>query len=114
MSKNQSLFALSVIALFTLFLLIGCVGHDESVARQSTVCNVVEDSAITTAIKAKYLTDKKVGVLDIFVETNNGVVILTGTAPTKPIVDRAVRLAKSVDGVKHVIARIKVTYSKEN
>jgi hyperosmotically inducible protein len=63
---------------------------------------VLSDAEITTAVKTKLLADKTVGGLKIDVDTNNGVVTLTG--PVKSAAERtqALRLARETKGVKHV------------
>jgi len=69
---------------------------------------VVTDSAITTSLKAKFLADSTVRSADISVDTNNGVVTLSGTAPSPAAHDLAVGLARKTDGVKRVDDQIKV------
>src|SRR5690348_6409904 len=48
---------------------------------------VIDDSAITTSIKAKLLADKKTSAVNIGVETTNGIVTLTG--PVRSAAERA-------------------------
>lgn len=62
----------------------------------------LSDAAITAKVKAKYLDDKRLKDSDISVTTANGVVSLTGTAPTSDAKDAAETLAKTVDGVLNV------------
>ena len=69
---------------------------------------VVTDSAITTSLKAKFLADSTVRGADISVDTNNGVVTLSGTAPSPAAHSLALDLARSTDGVKRVDDQIKV------
>ena len=69
---------------------------------------IVSDSAITTSLKAKFLADSTVRNADISVDTNNGVVTLSGTAPSQAAHDLALGLARSTDGVKRVEDQIKV------
>ena len=66
--------------------------------------NVVDDAAITTAVKSKLLADKMVSGLDIHVVTNNGVVELNGNVKTDSEANTAIELASSVNGVKDVDA----------
>ncbi len=63
----------------------------------------VKDSAITTKVKAK-LAEKHVSSLtDIKVDTDkDGVVWLSGQAPTKDAKDLAEMLAKNTEGVRKV------------
>lgn len=62
----------------------------------------IDDAAITTALKGKYVLDDELKAHDINVDTVNGVVTLTGAAPSQAAIDRATTIAKSVDGVKDV------------
>lgn len=62
----------------------------------------IDDAAITTALKGKYVLDPDLKAIDINVDTVNGVVTLTGAAPSPAAVDKATTVAKTVDGVKDV------------
>lgn len=62
----------------------------------------IDDAAITTALKGKYVLDDELKAHDINVDTVNGVVTLTGAAPSQPAIERATSIAKTVDGVKDV------------
>jgi hyperosmotically inducible protein len=65
--------------------------------------NAVKDAAITTAVKAKFIADSSVKGLRIDVDTDNGVVTLTGAASSRAEADRAVVLARNTDGVVRVV-----------
>lgn len=62
----------------------------------------IDDAAITTALKGKYVIDSDLKAIDINVDTVNGVVTLTGAAPSAAAVEKATTVAKTVDGVKDV------------
>lgn len=62
----------------------------------------IDDAAITTALKGKYVLDPDLKAIDINVDTMNGVVTLTGAAPSPAAVEKATTVAKTVDGVKDV------------
>lgn len=68
----------------------------------------IDDSVITTKIKAKFVKDKQVRADNIEIKTVNGAVELTGTARTKAKAAHAVALARQVKGVKSVTNNIKV------
>ena len=68
----------------------------------------VDDTLITTRVKARMATDKLVSATNISVKTVNGVVELSGTAKSKAEVDQALAIARGVDGVKSVKNDIKV------
>ena len=61
-----------------------------------------DDAAITTKIKAIYAKDKAVSALKIHVDTDKGVVTLTGNAKSKDEASKAAEIAKSVNGVTSV------------
>lgn len=63
----------------------------------------IEDSVITTKVKAAFAKDKVVSATDIKVETDsNGLVQLSGTAKSKKEAEKAALLAKNVKGVTAV------------
>lgn len=69
---------------------------------------VIDDSAITAKIKAIYAKDKAVSAMKIHVDTDKGVVKLTGNAKSKEEAAKAVEIAKSVHGVSSVKNEIAV------
>ncbi|HTD90488.1 MAG TPA: BON domain-containing protein [Burkholderiales bacterium] len=69
---------------------------------KASVGEVVDDSVITTKIKADMAKDKAVSATSIKVETDKGVVQLSGTAKSKAEVDKAVVIATAVKGVTSV------------
>ncbi|MDG9928435.1 MULTISPECIES: BON domain-containing protein [Pseudomonas] len=64
----------------------------------------VTDTWITSKVKASFLADDSISGLDIKVETNQGVVSLSGVVPTDAERDLAVEKAKTIKGVKAVSA----------
>ena len=62
----------------------------------------VEDSWITTKVKADLLVDDQTKGLDINVSTTNGVVTLAGRLDSAAQVDKAVSIARGIKGVKSV------------
>lgn len=69
-----------------------------------TLPGKANDGWITTKVKSKLAAAKNVKSTDISVETNEGMVTLTGTVPTKSAKNHAVKDAKSIKGVKSVDA----------
>jgi len=69
------------------------------------------DSAVTAKIKGKLATNSETSAIKIGVETNAGVVTLTGTVPTETEKGKAEQLAKNTDGVKSVTNKITVDTS---
>ena len=72
------------------------------VREQQTVGSYVDDSAITTAVKAKFAEDKTVNAVAISVETLKGTVQLSGFAKSQAEKNRAGEVARSVKGVTEV------------
>ena len=68
----------------------------------------VADSAITAQVKTAFLADAAVKGLQVNVETHDGVVMLSGALDTAANVDRAVTIAKGIEGVKSVDSRLAV------
>lgn len=68
----------------------------------------IDDAAITTTIKGKYLADTTLKGLDINVDTDQGVVMLTGTVQDQAARDHATEIAKGVEGVVTVNNELKV------
>ncbi|MBP1150119.1 MULTISPECIES: BON domain-containing protein [unclassified Methylocaldum] len=69
---------------------------------------VIDDTVITTKIKAAYVRDPVVGALDIHVDTIKGVVYLSGLANSEAEKEKAATLAKTVEGVVEVKNNIQV------
>lgn len=66
------------------------------------------DPALTTVVKGKLTADTTVSALKIDVDTEGGVVTLTGTVKSQAEKDQALRLARETDGVKSVTDRLTV------
>ncbi|HEX7644064.1 MAG TPA: BON domain-containing protein [Burkholderiaceae bacterium] len=79
-------------------LLAGCAATAD---RESTG-QVIDDSVITAKVKAKLVDDFALKGLQIQVETNRGVVKLTGYVTLQTSIAQAVADASSVEGVVSV------------
>lgn len=62
----------------------------------------VADAAITASVNADLAKDPDLSALKINVDTNNGHVVLRGTAPSDEAKQRATQLASNVKGVTSV------------
>lgn len=69
---------------------------------QETAGSYVDDTAITTAVKAKFVEDKSVDATAIKVETLNGTVQLSGFAKSGTEKSKAEALARNTKGVRSV------------
>lgn len=70
--------------------------------------NMLGDAGITAAIKTKMLADTTVGGLKIDVDTENGVVVLTGNVNSAAERKRALEIARETEGVKSVKDQLKI------
>jgi osmotically-inducible protein OsmY len=73
----------------------------------------VGNAALTTKVKTKFLADDDISGLKIDVDSNNGIVTLTGTVSTAAEKARALKAARSTEGVKSVVDRLKVAKSSK-
>ncbi len=88
----------------SLLIMSGC-----AVTRgQESVGAYVDDTAITTAVKARFVEDKTVAASSIRVETLKGTVMLSGFAKDSTERSNAEALAWKVAGVKAVKNEIAV------
>jgi osmotically-inducible protein OsmY len=82
--------------------------QDNSAVAVNKTGAVVADSVITTKVKADIFKEPELKSMAIHVETEKGVVMLSGFVDSKADADKAVRLAKGVEGVTTVKSAIKV------
>ena len=88
----------AVLASLVLITATGC-----AVTRgQESVGAYVDDTAITTAVKARFVDNKIVDAASISVETLNGVVMLSGFAKSSSEKSSAEAVTWKVAGVKSV------------
>ena len=94
----------ATIAAVTLLGATGC-----AVTRgQESVGAYVDDTAITTSVKARFIDNKDVDASSIRVETLNGTVMLSGFAKNTLEKTTAGNIAMKVNGVKTVKNEISV------
>ena len=70
--------------------------------------DALADAAITAKVKSAFLADVDVKGFSIDVDTADGVVSLKGTLEQRTQADKAVAIARRIDGVKSVNSRIEV------
>ncbi|MFD1804220.1 molecular chaperone OsmY [Mixta tenebrionis] len=73
----------------------------------------MDDSAITAKAKAALVDDETVKSTDISVETDKGVVTLSGFVSSQDQAEKAVALVKKVEGVKSVSDKLHVKDSEK-
>jgi osmotically-inducible protein OsmY len=81
-----------------IFAFVGCASTP---TRESTG-EYVDDSVITTKIKSLLLKDEFTNSFHISVKTYRGVVQLSGSVDSQKTIDKAGKIASSVQGVKSV------------
>lgn len=96
--KYLSLFFYTCLISFALPNIVGCASTEKS----ERVGEYVDDSVITTKVKAQLLGEPKLKSAEIGVETYKGVVQLSGFVTSQGDIDRAVEIARSVKGVSSV------------
>ena len=95
--------------LFTVLLTLGVAGcASDKPMPGSTVGSFMDDSYLTSAVKTKLAVDEGLKSFHIKVITEHQVVTLSGTLPSTALRDEAVKVAKSVDGVKDVVSEIEI------
>ena len=87
---------LAVAMLLALF--VGCASTESS----SGTGEYIDDTVITTKIKAVIFNETTLKSSEVNVETYKGVVQLSGFVNSQGDIDTAVRLARGVKGVKSV------------
>jgi osmotically-inducible protein OsmY len=75
---------------------------------QETVGGYVDDTAITTSVKARFVENRQVDASSIKVETLNGTVLLSGFAKNNTERTTAESIAREVGGVRMVRNEISV------
>jgi osmotically-inducible protein OsmY len=74
----------------------------EPAAAEEKAGEYIDDSVLTTKVKAALLEEKNLKSLDISVESTDGVVTLSGKVASSAQIKQAVDVAKHVKGVKDV------------
>ena len=95
--KARNIYALFFLSLFSLTLL-GCGATS---TREGTG-EYIDDTVITTKVKAAILNTASLKVSEINVETFKGVVQLSGFVNSRGDIDKAVTVARQVKGVTSV------------
>ncbi|HXE40974.1 MAG TPA: BON domain-containing protein [Azonexus sp.] len=86
------------VALLYAFML-GCAAS----AKHESTGDYVDDTVITTKVKAAILEDSALKVTEINVETSKGRVQLSGFVSSRDQIERASEVTRKVKGVKSVI-----------
>ena len=73
----------------------------------SNAAAVLDDTAVTTKVKAAFAADPNLSAVLINVDTKDGVVSLSGPVKTPADAEHAAKLAQAVEGVKSVVHDLK-------
>jgi len=90
--------AIKIVAIMLIAVFLGCASTP---TRESTG-EYIDDSTITTKVKAAIFSDPSQKVFQINVETFKGEVQLSGSVDSDQIVNKAGEVARGVGGVKSV------------
>jgi osmotically-inducible protein OsmY len=91
----------SISASVLAILLVSALGCAGSATRESTG-EYIDDTWITTKVKAALIDDSVVRATEVNVETFKGVVQLSGFVSSQEAMDQAVLITRSVSGVTSV------------
>lgn len=87
-----------------LALFVGCAGT----ATQESTGDYIDDTVLTTKVKAAVFNEASLKSAEINVETFKGVVQLSGFVSSQADINKAVEIAREVPGVKSVTNDMRV------
>ena len=91
-----------IIRCLVLLMVIAVFAGYASIANSESTGEYVDDSVITTKVKALLAEDDFLKSFQISVETYKGSVQLSGFVDSQKAIDKAVEITRSVKGVKSV------------
>ncbi|WP_018950158.1 BON domain-containing protein [Thioalkalivibrio sp. ALMg11] len=86
------------LTLLLALLLAGCAASNE----RQTVGEYVDDSVITTKVKAALFNEPSLSGFEVSVETYEGRVQLSGFVSSQEDINKAVEITRGVEGVRSV------------
>jgi osmotically-inducible protein OsmY len=96
--RKRNIFISYLVMLMLIATFVACA----STPKQESTGDYVDDSVITTKVKALLAKDDFLRSFEIGVETRKGVVQLSGFVGTQDAVNKAGQIASGVGGVKSV------------
>jgi osmotically-inducible protein OsmY len=96
------------LALALMLSLVGAQAGMTAADKSEKVEKFVDDTAITTAVKAKLAKDKIKTLVRVSVDTVGGVVTLTGTVESADQKKHAEEVARGVKGVSKVVNDLQI------
>ena len=103
MHSGRKYSGILVLLVLVQFLLAGCTTLTGETAGQS-----IDDTVLTSEIKARLGDEKLINTTRISVKTERGVVYLTGAVGTSEERNKAISIAKNVKGVREVVDHLEV------
>jgi len=97
-----------VIRFSVLLMLIAMFAGCASTPQKSSTGDFIDDSVITTKIKAQLAKDDLLKSFQISVESRKGIVQLSGFVDSQRAVDKADQIARGVEGVQSVMNNLVV------
>jgi len=91
------------VALAALFFMTGCQAMTGETAGQN-----IDDGTLTTYVKTQLAGERLNTLSRVGVETNNGIVVLTGEVETPTEKSRAGTVSSQVKGVRQVVNNLQV------
>jgi osmotically-inducible protein OsmY len=76
------------------------------IAQLSAAANAAQDASISATVQSQLALDGELRTSGIQVDTFQGRVALSGTAPNDPARERAAQIAAGVDGVRSIDNRL--------
>jgi len=86
----------------------GIVIREKAREAGNAISDATANTRITAAIKAKLFAEPGVSALSINVDTNDGLVTLSGTVSSHEQIAKAIKIAMETDGVTKVISTLQV------
>jgi hyperosmotically inducible protein len=99
---RRTLVSFGVATALSVCMAAGAMAQESPTPHSDGVGAAVGDSAITAKVKSSFMGDERLKGSHIKVVTTNGVVTLTGSAPTSDSKSAAEELAQDVKGVRSV------------
>lgn len=90
-------------------LVVACSSTEQAAEKTG---QYIDDAAISTKVRASIANELKMYIIDVDVETHDGVVQLSGFVDHPDVKRRAGAVAASVEGVKRVVNDLVVTVKK--
>lgn len=83
---------------------------DQTITKQANIAGqAIDDTTITAKVKSALLNEPGMQSMKITVDTEKGIVTLSGSADSQAKIDKAIKLAGAVDGVQSVKSKLVVS-----